>query len=494
MKIIEGRYFKELTESSGGDVAVPTVLPWYPDNLAYQLNVTRKEIRRQEIYFRLHNFLVAETESGSISRQETVSMLPPLVLGVKPHHTVLDMCAAPGSKVGPILDMNMMCCSGQYFQTTQLLEAVHDLPEGELPTGLVVANDSDNSRCYMLTHQVKRLQSPCIIVTNHDASCMPNLLIPDKEPEKLTSLKFDRILCDVPCTGDGTLRKNADIWPKWNPVNSCNLHGVQYRIAKRGLEMLAVGGRMVYSTCSLHPVEDEAVIARILQECGESVRLVDMSDSLPGLVYSKGLLDWKLGSKKGEMYEKFEEVPEDVAIAQIRPHMFAPPREVGERLGLEKCLRLLPHHHNTGGFFLALLEKVALCPWESANVKKQTKDVATEEVVEDVENLEIKTEEPPQKKMKGMRFRGFREDPFIYFNDDEGVFDIIRKYYDLSLPPQYFLHRNKEGGSTKKNHIYLSTPRCREIVENNTEKVKIINTGVKSFARADNKGSDCDYR
>ena len=58
VKIIEGRYFKELTESSGGDVAVPTVLPWYPDNLAYQLNVTRKEIRRQEIYFRLHNFLV----------------------------------------------------------------------------------------------------------------------------------------------------------------------------------------------------------------------------------------------------------------------------------------------------------------------------------------------------------------------------------------------------------------------------------------------------
>jgi len=96
--------------------------------------------------------------------------------------------------------------------------------------------------------------------------------------------------------------------------------------------------------------------------------------------------------------------------------------------------------------------------------------------------------------MKGMEFRGFREDPFIYFNDDEGVFDIIRKYYDLSLPPQYFLHRNKEAGSTKKNHIYLSTPRCREIVENNTEKVKIINTGVKSFARADNKGSDCDYR
>ena len=54
-------------------------------------------------------------------------------------------------------------------------------------------------------------------------------------------------------------------WCQWNPLNSCNLHGVQYRIAKRGLELLAVGGRLVYSTCSLHPVEDEAVVARLLQ-------------------------------------------------------------------------------------------------------------------------------------------------------------------------------------------------------------------------------------
>ena len=101
LKIIEGRYFAELTEmlASGEDVVVPTHLPWYPDKLAWQLNVTRKDIRRQERYHRLHGFLVAETESESISRQDTVSMLPPLVLDVKPHHTVLDMCAAPGSKV-----------------------------------------------------------------------------------------------------------------------------------------------------------------------------------------------------------------------------------------------------------------------------------------------------------------------------------------------------------------------------------------------------------
>merc|ERR1712142_874205 len=127
----------------------PTKLPWYPDGMAWQLNITRKDIRRDESFFKLHNFLISETESGNISRQETVSMIPPLVLDVKPHHKVLDMCAAPGSK------------------TAQLIEAVHSsVEEDVVPEGLVVANDSDNSRCYMLVHQAKRLQSPCLVITN----------------------------------------------------------------------------------------------------------------------------------------------------------------------------------------------------------------------------------------------------------------------------------------------------------------------------------------
>ena len=473
LKIIEGRYFKELTEYSaeGGDVVVPSHLPWYPGRLAYQLNVTRKEIRRQEIYFRLHNFLVAETESGSISRQETVSMLPPLVLGVESHHAVLDMCAAPGSK------------------TAQLVESVMDCEEGSLPGGLVVANDSDNARCYMLTHQVKRLQSPCILVTNHDASIMPNFLVPDPaNPGQKMNMKFDRILCDVPCTGDGTLRKNADIWPKWNPVNSVNLHGVQHRIAKRGLELLAVGGRMVYSTCSLHPAEDEAVVARLLQECAGSVRLVEVSEKLPGLQYSPGLTAWSLASKKGELYQTFDEVPEDIARTQIRPHMFPPPAEVVAGLGLERCVRLLPHHHNTGGFFLALLEKTKLCPWESVKKSTPAPDDTTEDVTDNVETLEIKRDEPPQK-----RFRGFREDPFIYFEEGEEVYEEIQKYYDLTLPSTNFLIRTKDPNS-RKNNIYFTTAKVRDLVENNTERVKIINTGVKAFARADAKGSDCDFR
>ena len=79
---------------------------------------------------------------------------------------------------------------------------------------MVVANDSDNARCYMLVHQAKRLQSPCVIITNQDASIMPNLHMTDtSDKSKKVNLKFDRILCDVPCSGDGTLRKNADAWP-----------------------------------------------------------------------------------------------------------------------------------------------------------------------------------------------------------------------------------------------------------------------------------------
>lgn len=67
------------------------------------------------------------------------------------------MCAAPGSK------------------TAQLLELLH-AQEDPIPSGYVVANDIDNKRCYMLVHQAKRLNSPCVAVINHDSSILPNLM------------------------------------------------------------------------------------------------------------------------------------------------------------------------------------------------------------------------------------------------------------------------------------------------------------------------------
>lgn len=82
-------------------------------------------------------------------------MIPPLVLDIKSHHRVLDMCAAPGSK------------------TAQIIEALHADAGNKIPSGFVIANDLDNKRCYMLVHQAKRLNSPCFLVTNQDSAMYP---------------------------------------------------------------------------------------------------------------------------------------------------------------------------------------------------------------------------------------------------------------------------------------------------------------------------------
>ena len=95
LRIIKGDFFQEIVNTKFHDIAInsskevkPHCLPFYPDELGWQLQLTRKDIRRSEIFFRLHNFLIAETNSGNISRQEVVSMVPPLVLDVKPWHKV----------------------------------------------------------------------------------------------------------------------------------------------------------------------------------------------------------------------------------------------------------------------------------------------------------------------------------------------------------------------------------------------------------------------
>ncbi|KHJ46963.1 hypothetical protein D918_02503 [Trichuris suis] len=79
----------------------------YPDGLAFELNMDKKSFRRHPKFRQLHKFLVAETAcvSGILSRQEAVSMIPPLFMDVKPAHYVLDTCAAPGSKTVQILEM-----------------------------------------------------------------------------------------------------------------------------------------------------------------------------------------------------------------------------------------------------------------------------------------------------------------------------------------------------------------------------------------------------
>ena len=65
------------------------------------------------------------------------------------------------------------------------------------------------------------------MVTNLDASNYPIIKVPapSSEGEGLEQLLFDRILCDVPCSGDGTMRKNIGIWKSWQPMDGNGLHG-----------------------------------------------------------------------------------------------------------------------------------------------------------------------------------------------------------------------------------------------------------------------------
>lgn len=486
----------DLKTASGEDrpIQPPFALPWYPNEYAWQMLLTRMDIRRSEAFYKLHNFLIAETDAGSISRQEAVSMIPPIVLDVRPHHRVLDMCAAPGSK------------------TVQLIEALH--ADGAVPSGFVVANDVDNDRCYMLVHQAKRLNSPCFIVTNHDSSALPNIRVTNTTSGAVEALRFDRVLCDVPCSGDGTLRKNPDIWQKWNNAQSANLHGIQYRIAKRGAEVLAIGGRLVYSTCSMNPIENEAVLHRLVRESQGALEIVDASAFVPGLKYLPGLSTWRPASKDIEFYETFDDVPERLHTV-IRPQMFPPTADEAAGYHLERCLRILPQLQNSGGFFVAALVKHRKLPWEKEPKEEVAATDETATAADAVEPLvaegqaeatnagageKRKAESDakaaaapwgPQRKRK--RVTGFKEDPYVFFGDAEPAWQQIKEFYSLSgeFNARCLLTRSV---SDKKRNIYYCSEAVRDLVLLNEDAIKMINTGVKTFVRCDNRNMRCSYR
>mmetsp|Transcript_15450 Transcript_15450/g.43228 ORF Transcript_15450/g.43228 Transcript_15450/m.43228 type:complete len:1047 (+) Transcript_15450:183-3323(+) len=322
-------FHSEPIEVDGEMVDPPKALPWYPNRLAWQFSFSRQQLRKTPELTAIHEFVKRENECGSITRQEAVSMVPPLFLDVKPEHMVLDMCAAPGSKTFQILEMLHTGC--------------------DAPPGLVVANDADMQRCNLLTHQTKRHCSPCLIVTNHEGQFFPHVTLPGQADKTM----FDRILCDVPCSGDGTLRKAPDIWKKWSVGNGIALHPLQVRITLQAARLLHVGGRMVYSTCTFNPIENEAVVAEVLRRTKGSLQLVDVRDRLPELRRGPGLLTWKVKDKLS-WYETFADVGK---TSKVNETMF-PAADLAE-LNIQRCMRFLPHHQDTGGFFVCVLEKVA---------------------------------------------------------------------------------------------------------------------------------------
>ncbi|KAJ6733592.1 hypothetical protein OIU74_005381 [Salix koriyanagi] len=422
------------------------------------------ELRKNQTLERFHEFLKLENEIGNITRQEAVSMVPPLFLDVCPDHFVLDMCAAPGSK------------------TFQLLEIIYQSTKpGSLPDGMVMANDLDVQRCNLLIHQTKRMCTANLIVTNNEAQHFPGCRA-DKNGSKasemeiepqISQLLFDRVLCDVPCSGDGTLRKAPDMWRKWNPGMANGLHSLQIQIAMRGLSLLKVGGRMVYSTCSMNPVEDEAVVAEILRKCGGSVELVDVSSELPQLVRRPGVRKWKVRDKdlwlashrdaskfqrshilqsmfpSGKSYvapanKDLEHENDEIVISEDGIQLTEDTstedliEEVSD-LPLERCMRIVPHDQNSGAFFIAVLQKVSPLPAiqekpskkrslfkknpelqeklsdqvtrDNSGLEPDSRDVAVEKIPEAATEADLIVDEPDEADME--------PDPSIISNQDD---------------------------------------------------------------------------
>ena len=286
-----------------------TPLSWSIGNEAYQLPFARGEAPRdgtREVLALLH-------DTGRVTRQEAASMLPILVLDPKENELLLDLCAAPGSK------------------------ATH-AAERMAPSGVVVANEPISGRVNMLASNRGRLSLHNVMITQHDGRHVGRIPKPG----------FDAIVADVPCTGSATSRKNKDVWWSWSPKGGRTMFQLQVDIASRGAQLLRPGGLMVYSTCSIDPVENEAVIAELVRTC-PWMEVIDIDESnVEGLTWHQGLTSWKPLDEDGKVPNK----PEDVPLFNDR---YMPPTEHELLEALPKTRRLYPQDNNTGGFYVALL-------------------------------------------------------------------------------------------------------------------------------------------
>jgi len=309
-RILPGPFQKMLEEEVQKHPAVRKT-PWCGS--VYEILLSRKELRQKRIREtqnqdaeKIHELIKTYTGTAAITRQEIVSMLPIIALGVQKDSKVLDMCASPGSK------------------SSQVLEILEE-------KGVLVCNDISRRRIDQLVKQVKRFGHPGVVVTCNDAGAYPH-----------PGIRIDRVLCDVPCSGDGTVRKNAHIFQKWKKEEGVKIHELQKRVLRRGIEILSPGGVLVYSTCSLNPVENELVLASVL---GGREDVEVMPFELEGFVMREGIgekefrvaveeLEGKEIANRGGNYDK---------IAYFH--------------GVKNARRVHPQDQNTGGFFVAKIVK-----------------------------------------------------------------------------------------------------------------------------------------
>jgi 16S rRNA (cytosine967-C5)-methyltransferase len=223
--------------------------------------------------------------AGSISIQDEASQMVPLLLGVQAGDRVLDLCAAPGGK------------------TPALLQALAG-------TGLVVAADRHAHRLRAMQAHLHRLGLGGAHLVELDAT----KALPFRAG-------FGRILLDAPCSGTGTLARHPEIRWRLRPEQLADLHRLQTELLRIAIGHLAPGGMLVYSTCSIEPEENDAVVAEALS-VDRDLRPVTASET--ARVLGPYLLP---GVQATELFD-----------------------QIGQ-------FRTLPGEQQTDGFFAAVLEK-----------------------------------------------------------------------------------------------------------------------------------------
>ena len=223
--------------------------------------------------------------------QDISSMLPLLVLLPTKEDIFLDLCASPGSK------------------TTQAAAMMEN-------SGVLIANELSLGRISILNSNLERCGVSNAIVTKNDGVRFC------KRVRKKTKFVFDKILVDAPCSGEGTLRKTLKTFNMWNEKVIFNLSKIQKRLAVEALKCLSVGGEMIYSTCTLGPEENEAVVDFLIKNF--EIEILDIE--IEGIKLREGVVSWR-----GEEYD-----------SQV-----------------QKCRRLYPQDNNTDGFFLCKIRKLS---------------------------------------------------------------------------------------------------------------------------------------
>ncbi len=170
-------------------------------------------------------------EAGVYYIQEASAMAPAAYLEPRPGERVLDLCAAPGGK------------------STQLACAM-------MGQGLLVCNEIHPQRAKILSENIERMGIGNALVLNHEPAFLT----------KRFPAYFDKILVDAPCSGEGMFRKNHEAIEEWSPDNVKMCARRQRDILESAALMLRAGGRLVYSTCTFAPEEDEGTISGFLKE------------------------------------------------------------------------------------------------------------------------------------------------------------------------------------------------------------------------------------